>query len=77
MTAKLPAEGSIPNRATGLQTLYQEQERRKRVLGWRRTHKDQYISLKTKRGKKKTGKLRIWHTTRKQKNKELSDVQIT
>jgi hypothetical protein len=39
----------------------------------------QYISLKDKRVKEKTGKLHIWHTTRKQKekNKELSDVQIT
>ena len=42
VTAKLPAEGSIPNRATGLQTLYREQERRKRVVGWRRTHKDPF-----------------------------------
>ena len=42
MTAKLPAEGSIPDRATGLRTLYREQERRKRVVGWRRTHKDPF-----------------------------------
>jgi hypothetical protein len=42
MTAKLPAEGSIPDRATGLQTLYREQERRNRVVGWRRTHKDPF-----------------------------------
>jgi hypothetical protein len=31
-------------------------------------HKDQYISLKPKRVKEKTGKLQIWHTTRKKKN---------
>jgi len=37
----------------------------------------QYISLKDKRGREKTRKLPIWHTTRKQKKKELSDVQIT
>jgi hypothetical protein len=42
MTAKLPAERSIPDRATGLQILYREQERRKRVVGWRRTHKDPF-----------------------------------
>jgi hypothetical protein len=35
-----PVEGSIPDPAAGLQTLYREQERRKRVLGWRRTHKE-------------------------------------
>ena len=34
-----PVEGSIPNPAAGLHSLYREQERRKRVLGWRRTHK--------------------------------------
>jgi transposase len=39
--------------------------------------KAQYISLKAKGGKRKTGKLRIWHTTRKQKTQELSDGQIT
>jgi Integrase core domain len=42
MMGKLPIEGSIPDPAAGLQTLYQEQERRKRVLGWRRTHKDPF-----------------------------------
>ena len=42
MTAKLPAEGNIPDRATGLQTLYREQERRKRVVDWWRTHKDPF-----------------------------------
>jgi hypothetical protein len=42
ITGKLPIEGSIPDPAAGLQTLYREQERRKRVLGWRRTHKDPF-----------------------------------
>jgi hypothetical protein len=37
---KLPAERSVPALNAGLETLYREQERRKRVLGWRRTHKD-------------------------------------
>src|SRR5690242_11901877 len=37
-----PVEGNIPNSPTGPATLYQEQERRKRVLGWRRTHKDPF-----------------------------------
>jgi len=32
----------IPAPTTGLETLYQEQERRKRVLGWRRTHNDPF-----------------------------------
>jgi hypothetical protein len=35
----LPAEGSIPDPAAGLHSLYREQERRKRVLGWQHTHK--------------------------------------
>ena len=39
---KLPAERSVPDPTAGLQTLYREQERRKRVLGWRRTHKDPF-----------------------------------
>jgi hypothetical protein len=39
---KFPVEGSVPDPAAGLQTLYREQERRKRVLGWRRTHKDPF-----------------------------------
>jgi hypothetical protein len=38
----LPVEGSVPQPSAGLETLYQEQERRKRVLGWRRTHKDPF-----------------------------------
>lgn len=37
-----PVEGSVPNPPTGLTTLYHEQEKRKRVLGWRRTHKDPF-----------------------------------
>ena len=41
-TRKISVEGSIPDPAAGLQTLYREQERRKRVLGWRRTHKDPF-----------------------------------
>jgi hypothetical protein len=36
---RLPVEGSVPDPTAGLLTLYREQERRKRVLGWRRTHK--------------------------------------
>jgi hypothetical protein len=32
----------VPDPTAGLQTLYREQERRKRVLGWRRTHKDPF-----------------------------------
>jgi hypothetical protein len=39
---KLPEERSIPDPTAGLQTLYREQERRKRVLGWRRTHRDPF-----------------------------------
>ncbi len=31
----LPAEGSVPDPAAGFRTLYREQERRKRILGWR------------------------------------------
>src|SRR5262249_20768564 len=42
MTGALPIEGSVPDPAAGLETLYREQERRKRVLGWRRTHKDPF-----------------------------------
>ena len=38
----LPAEGRSPDLEAGIQTLYQEQERRKRVLGWRHTHKDPF-----------------------------------
>ena len=39
---KLPVERSVPDTAEGLETLYREQERRKRVLGWRRTQKDPF-----------------------------------
>jgi hypothetical protein len=39
---KFPVEGSIPDPAIELHTLYQEQEWRKRVLGWRRTHKNPF-----------------------------------
>ena len=39
---KLPAEKSVPAPNAGLETLYREQEKRKRVLGWRRTHKDPF-----------------------------------
>ena len=39
---KLPEERSVGDPTAGLQTLYREQERRKRVLGWRRTHKDPF-----------------------------------
>jgi len=42
MTGKPPVEGSVPAPTAGLQTSYREQERRKRVLGWRRTHKDPF-----------------------------------
>jgi hypothetical protein len=38
----LPEERKAPDPAAGLETLYREQERRKRVLGWRRTHKDPF-----------------------------------
>ena len=41
-TGNVPAERSIPNVAAGFNSLYREQERRKRVLGWRRTHKDPF-----------------------------------
>jgi hypothetical protein len=42
MTGSFPVEEGVPAPKTGLETLYQEQERRKRVLGWRRTHKDPF-----------------------------------
>jgi len=38
----LPAERSVSEPTAELHTLYREQERRKRVLGWRRTHKDPF-----------------------------------
>ncbi len=39
----LPAEGSVPDPAAGFRTLYREQERRKRILGWQRTQKDPFV----------------------------------
>ena len=39
---KLPAERNPTAPNAGLETLYREQEKRKRVLGWRRTHKDPF-----------------------------------
>jgi hypothetical protein len=41
-TALGPFEGSVLDAPAGLQALYQEQEKRKRVLGWRHTHKDPF-----------------------------------
>jgi len=38
----LQASGSVPNPAPVFHTLYQEQERRKHVLGWRRTQKNPF-----------------------------------
>jgi hypothetical protein len=38
----LPQERNAPDPNAGLQILYREQERRKRVLGWRSTHKDPF-----------------------------------
>src|SRR5947209_8577510 len=38
----LPEERNAPAPTAGLETLYREQERRKRVLGWRHTHKDPF-----------------------------------
>jgi len=42
ITGILSVEESRPDSNAGLQTLYREQERRKRVRGWRRTHKDPF-----------------------------------
>jgi hypothetical protein len=36
------AERSIPDPTARFEILYREQERRKRMLGWRRTHKDPF-----------------------------------
>jgi hypothetical protein len=41
-TGNLPVEESVPDPTAGFETLYREQERRKRVQGWRRTHKDPF-----------------------------------
>jgi len=38
----LPEVRNVADPTAGLETLYREQERRKRVLGWRRTHKDPF-----------------------------------
>ena len=38
----LPNEGMAPDPAAALHTLSQEQERRRRVLGWRHTHTDPF-----------------------------------
>ena len=38
----LPSAESVPDPAAVFHTLYREQERRKRVPGWRRTHKDPF-----------------------------------
>ena len=38
----LPEKRNAPDATAGFETLYREQERRKRVLGWRRTHKDPF-----------------------------------
>jgi hypothetical protein len=38
----VPDERSVPDPAAEFHTLYREQERRKRVLGWQRTHKDPF-----------------------------------
>jgi len=42
MTGGVPVEEHAPTPKAGLEDLYREQERRKRVLGWRRTHKDPF-----------------------------------
>jgi hypothetical protein len=39
---KLPEERSVPDTTAGLENLHREQERRKRVLSWRRTHKNPF-----------------------------------
>src|ERR1700693_4198258 len=48
------------------------------AVPYQREPRGQYISLKAKRGKEKTRKLHIWHTTRKQqeKTKELSMYRL-
>ena len=38
----LPEVRNVADPPAGLETLYREQERRKRVLGWRRTYKDPF-----------------------------------
>lgn len=39
---RLPEERNMPASSAGFEALCREQERRKRVLGWRRTHKDPF-----------------------------------
>jgi hypothetical protein len=41
-TEVAPVEVRLHDSSPGLAALYQEQEKRKRVLGWRRTHKDPF-----------------------------------
>ena len=41
-TGTLQASRSVPDPTAGLHTLYREQERRNRVLGWRHTHNDPF-----------------------------------
>jgi hypothetical protein len=41
-TGVVPTGESIPDLSGGLPALYQQQEKRKRVLGWRRTHNDPF-----------------------------------
>lgn len=41
-TGNVPIERSVPCLAEGLHILYREQEKRKRILSWRRTHKDPF-----------------------------------
>jgi hypothetical protein len=38
----VPIERSVPCATAGLHTLYREQEKRKRILSWRCTHKDPF-----------------------------------
>ena len=42
LAGKLPVEGIVLDPVASLHSLYREQERRKRVLGWRRTQKDPF-----------------------------------
>jgi hypothetical protein len=42
IVGKLPEARNASDPPAGLETLCREQERRKRVLGWRRTHKDPF-----------------------------------
>jgi hypothetical protein len=42
IAGNVPAKRNIPDAVAELHTLYREQERRKRALGWRRTQKDPF-----------------------------------